>query len=81
MSTEITINGWLILFLCVMYSTGAVFVSYILSETFKEKSDTAFGWLLLLGSYLWPIGLIVYVIYGVGVIIKDFCGSDTVTTK
>ena len=72
MGEAITISWWLILLLCVMYSTGSVFTAYIFEKTFENDKYVRYVGLFLIGSYLWPIGLIGYIIWGIIGIIKDF---------
>lgn len=68
----LTINGWLILFLCIAYSAGSVFMFYIFEKTFEDDKYTKYDGLFLIASYLWFIGLVGYVIWGIYRIIKDF---------
>ena len=72
MSATVTINGWLILLLCIMYSTGSIFMSYIFEKTFEDDKYAKYDWLFLISSYLWIIGLVGYIIWGIYRIIKDF---------
>ena len=71
MSATITITGWLVLFLCIMYSTGSVFMFYTFEKTFTDDKYAKYDWLFLMASYLWLIGLVGYIIWGICRIIKD----------
>lgn len=72
MGATITTTGWLILLLCIVYSTGSVFTFYIFEKTFENDKYAKYYWLFLMASYLWFIGLVGYVIYSIYRIIKDF---------
>lgn len=72
MGVTIAVNGWLMLYLCIMYSAGSVFTFHIFEETFKENKYAKYDLLFLIASYLWLIGLVGYIIWAVYRIIKDF---------
>lgn len=71
METTIIINGWVLLFLCVAYSTCSVFMFYIFERTFEDDKYAKYDWLFLIASYLWFIGIVGYIIWGIYRIIKD----------
>lgn len=59
---DITIPIWLLILPCVVWSMCSIFVYSILSETFEENKYVG---LVLWGSYLWPIGLLYYLIWAI----------------
>ena len=71
METTIIVNGWLLLFVCIMYSTGSVFMFLIFEDTFKDDKYAKYDWLFLMASYLWFIGIVGYIIWGIYRFIKD----------
>ena len=81
MDATIIINGWLVLFLCIIYSTGSVFTFCIFEETFKEDKYAKYDLLFMIVSYLWFIGLVGYIIWGIYGIIKDFRDAETKKLK
>ena len=65
---------WLFLVLCCCYSTGSLFVYFIMSAAFGKIGDIKFL-LIYLGSVMWPIGLVFYIVYGLSHIVNDIVES------